>query len=258
MDKKYFFFDIDGTLTNYDTGVVVPSALETIRELEKNGHFVAIATGRQHYKARYITDKIGVKNIVCSGGGCLVIDGTIVEDKPLPLEKSKEILEHAEKDNVGYLVMVDDSPKVLMKDIKFIQQAGRRKEVTTYDLDENFDFHDLDKIYKMYLAIKEKDLPNYPWVDILPHMQIQPNYFLYQYDSKNDGIKRMLKHVGGDIDDVVVFGDGINDVVMFDEKWFSVAMGNAPQELKEKADYITDTSVNDGIYKACKKFGWID
>lgn len=42
MDKKYFFFDIDGTLTDIQTGIPVPSALETIKKLQDKGHFVAI------------------------------------------------------------------------------------------------------------------------------------------------------------------------------------------------------------------------
>ncbi|MCF0109993.1 MAG: HAD hydrolase family protein, partial [Erysipelotrichaceae bacterium] len=57
--------------------------------------------------------------------------------------------------------------------------------------------------------------------------------------------------------DVVVFGDDYNDLVMFDKQWFSIAMGNACEELKQKADYVTDLNVNDGIYKACEHFGWI-
>lgn len=39
MDKKYFFFDIDGTLTDIQTGIPVPSALETIKKLQDKGHF---------------------------------------------------------------------------------------------------------------------------------------------------------------------------------------------------------------------------
>ena len=35
MDKKYFFFDIDGTLTDAKTGIVVPSAKETLRKLDE-------------------------------------------------------------------------------------------------------------------------------------------------------------------------------------------------------------------------------
>ena len=52
MNKKYFFFDIDGTLTDRKTGKIVPSAQVALNELQKAGHFVAIATGRAHYKAR--------------------------------------------------------------------------------------------------------------------------------------------------------------------------------------------------------------
>lgn len=39
MEKKYLFFDIDGTLTNRATGGVVPSAKEALQRLEENWAF---------------------------------------------------------------------------------------------------------------------------------------------------------------------------------------------------------------------------
>ena len=65
MEKKYFFFDIDGTLTDRSTGKIVPSAREALDRLEAIGHFVAIATGRAHYKARKFTGANGCKIMVC-------------------------------------------------------------------------------------------------------------------------------------------------------------------------------------------------
>lgn len=50
MEKKYLFFDIDGTLTDNATKQIVPSAQEALNRLQDAGHFVAIATGRAHYK----------------------------------------------------------------------------------------------------------------------------------------------------------------------------------------------------------------
>lgn len=39
--RKYFFFDIDGTLTNSNPGgIILPSTFETLDKLRKNGHFV--------------------------------------------------------------------------------------------------------------------------------------------------------------------------------------------------------------------------
>lgn len=68
----------------------------------------------------------------------------------------------------------------------------------------------------------------------------------------------MIEAVNGTLSDVVVFGDDTNDLVMFDPRWTSIAMGNACDVLKEKADYVTAENVDGGIYKACEHFGWFE
>ena len=70
-------------------------------------------------------------------------------------------------------------------------------------------------------------------------------------------IIEMIDLMGGSLDDVVVFGDDYNDLVMFDKRFYKIAMGNACDALKSKADYITNSNINDGIYNACKVHGWI-
>jgi hydroxymethylpyrimidine pyrophosphatase-like HAD family hydrolase len=42
---------------------------------------------------------------------------------------------------------------------------------------------------------------------------------------------------------------------MFVDGWTKVAMGNAIDELKARADYVTTDVENDGIYNACKALG---
>ena len=55
-----------------------------------------------------------------------------------------------------------------------------------------------------------------------------------------------------------MFGDGIEDgLCMFGQGWLSIAMGNARDALKAKADYITTDVDKDGLWNACKHFGWI-
>ena len=54
------------------------------------------------------------------------------------------------------------------------------------------------------------------------------------------------------------FGDGGNDMAMLKHVAVSVAMGNANDELKEIADYVTKSVDNDGIYHALKHFELID
>ncbi len=257
MEKKYFFFDIDGTLTDDSTHKIVPSSLRTLHALEENGHFVSIATGRIHYKAKSFADSIGIHNLVCSGGGCLVLHDEILKNEPLNLELAKEILRAADQDNVGWILLLEDTDAVFMKDFKFLEQAGRRNELTSYHYDPSLDYEKLDAIYKIYLAISKEDEDRYPWLQKIGYLRMGASYVVCQYDKKKEGIINMMNLIGGSLKDVVVFGDGKNDLVMFDPRWFSIAMGNGEEDLKAKANYVTDLNINDGIEKACKKFGWI-
>ena len=58
MNKKYFFFDVDGTLTVSDPStqktVVPESTRQALKQLKENGHFVSIATGRAHWMTREV------------------------------------------------------------------------------------------------------------------------------------------------------------------------------------------------------------
>ena len=49
-------------------------------------------------------------------------------------------------------------------------------------------------------------------------------------------------------------GDGENDIPMIEYAGLGIAMGNAVDSLKVKADYITSTNVQDGVAEALEKF----
>ena len=54
--------------------------------------------------------------------------------------------------------------------------------------------------------------------------------------------------------DVMTIGDENNDIEMLEFAGIGVAMGNAKQHIKDKADYVTDTNENDGVAKVIEKF----
>ncbi|MGP5431689.1 HAD hydrolase family protein [Enterococcus malodoratus] len=257
MDKKLFFFDIDGTLTDRRTGQVVPSAKRTLELLEENGHFVSIATGRAHYKCRNLLSELGLENMVCSGGMGVVINNKLVKNTPLDRAEALDVIHQAAEKGIGVLVATDDSEKVYAQNDLFREQVGPRQEPTEYFIDPAFNVDEVADIFKFYLALpKEQDhLISEPTK--FAKLRFVPEYTMCQHDNKKQGILDVLNYFARPQEDVVVFGDDVNDLVMFDKNWTSIAMGNAVADLKEQADYVTDRNVDDGIYNACLKFGWI-
>ncbi|MCR5294538.1 MAG: Cof-type HAD-IIB family hydrolase [Lachnospiraceae bacterium] len=256
MQRKYFFFDIDGTLTDIRSGKIVPSAKEAVRKLAEAGHFVSICTGRAFYKAEPFRAANEISNMVCNGGHGIVIDGRLIENRPMPYEASLAVYREALSLGYGVLTAVDDTAKVYAKDFTFYDQVGIRQEPTVYVIDEHFDPENFGKIYKMYVSIPEEEEERLSLRDTLGHMRFVKDYLMFQPDEKKDGIFRMLELNGGKIEDVVVFGDDTNDMVMFDPRFYKVAMGNGRDELKALADYVAPANVEDGIYRACAKHGW--
>jgi len=258
MTRKYIFFDIDGTLTDLDSGEVPQSAFDAIRKLEENGHFCCIATGRAHYKSESVREALGFKNMISNGGYCFTIDGKVVKNAPLRREQALALVKQADELGMGVLVSPDDSIDVVCRDEKFVEQVGLRREPTRYFLRRDMAWEDLPDFYKLYIACPPEREKELTLLDTLGHIRFVPPYIIFQHDSKDKGIRDMVAMLGGDTKDVIVFGDGENDMCMFGQEWTSVAMRSGYEPLKEMADYITDAPIDNGIYNACVHFGLID
>ena len=76
-NKKYFFFDYDGTLAVPRTRSIPQSTLEALDELRAQGHFIALATGRLQVNAVDYIDSAGITNIVADGGYSVTLNGEL-------------------------------------------------------------------------------------------------------------------------------------------------------------------------------------
>ena len=241
--RKFFFFDIDGTLTTPLTNDYPDSTREAIKELKDNGHFVAIATGRMQADAWEVAKALGICAAVSDGG-----------NEGLPLEDCIRTLSEIDSERFPFAVCPENKKmRVATSDLYLSRVKDRYYETV---VDPSFDFRKVDTIHKIFVACTKDDLPEIP-LHTLPHVWFRKDNMLIEPVHKERGIFEVMKRYNLSDEDVVVFGDGMNDRSMFRDEWFSIAMGNAKPQLKEKAKYITKRADDDGIYYACKKFGWI-
>ena len=76
----------------------------------------------------------------------------------------------------------------------------------------------------------------------------------FQGKDKSRGVQIFLKEAGISPEDAYAIGDRYNDITMMKVVGHSIAMGNAVEDLKNVAEYVTAGIDDDGIYKACKHY----
>ena len=72
--------------------------------------------------------------------------------------------------------------------------------------------------------------------------------------TKGRALLALAKHLGIEREQVMAFGDGLNDLTMIEAAGLGVVMANGVDELKNCANYITDDCDHDGVAAAIEKF----
>ncbi len=255
--RKFIFFDVDGTLAAGRPGqqYVPESTKLALKKLRENGHFLAIATGRSHAMALQMMQDLGFHNMVHDGGNGITIDDQLVFIEPLDRKKCIKLINECKENGILWGISPYDTTYRLVPDERFYEFTHDVYMDTK--VKEGLDPEDYENIYKVYIACYSPKEERLQTLNELPWCRFHKEYLFVEPANKEKGIKSMVDHLGGDYKDVVVFGDAKNDLSMFCDEWTSIAMGNAIDELKQKADYVTTDVTEDGIYHACKHFEWI-
>lgn len=253
MNKKYFFFDIDKTLGLNISSIIPADTVYCLRQLQRQGHFVSIATGRLQCDAQRFADCYGIPAVVSDGGNSLSLHGEVLEMEGLPLDSCRALLKDLDARRLPWAVVTDNTLNRYTPYADFPHDDPNNYMETVV---RPVDIDELRTVYKITYA-RPDDEQDEPDRHGLPHLTYLDHTYLVEPTDKGKGIFNMLERVGGKPEDAVVFGDGLNDISMFRKPFFSIAMGNARPQLKERADYITDDNDKGGILHACLKFGWI-
>ncbi|MCF0114466.1 MAG: Cof-type HAD-IIB family hydrolase [Erysipelotrichaceae bacterium] len=256
---KAIFFDVDGTLLSHTLKKIPDSTRKSIDLLQKKGIKVYLSTGRHlnELKELPILD-IKFDGYICLNGQ-MVLDShhellfgsamrDEMEEKMVELFNRKEIPFILVTEKELYMNFVNDLVVAVQKEI-----SSSIPEVHEYD----------GKPIYMATAYLMKDKED-SLINELPEglklVRWQPKAadIIMEGDGKVEGIKKILEYLSITKEEIMAFGDAGNDITMLEFAGMGVAMGNADEETKSHADYVTDHIDNDGVEKALIHFGLLD
>lgn len=250
---KILFLDIDGTVLSHSSGSVPASALLAIRMVQERGIKVYACTGRhtKELQSLPLHDLQPDGWITTNGALNYLNDGTVLSEYPIADEDLHVLYE---------ALVAHPFP------VQFLEKEDMYVNMHSAIVEEG-----LKKIHSVQDPVKPLQRilnhPVYmfiPWVEESRFHAIQlkfkhthcTRWNSYAVDcfhihcGKSQGIEDVLIYYGFSSEEACSIGDGENDLSMFAVCGKNIAMGNACDNLKKQADYITSDIDNDGLYKA--------
>lgn len=254
---KAAFFDVDGTLFSHSTKSVPQSALTALEKLKAAGIRCVVSTGRQIHEM----DRLPM--------GGLTFDAYITMNGQLTMDEDRNPL---------YGMSITGEAKEFA--LKLFEE--RKIPVILVEQDRLYLNFENERVRQVQAAISSKVPPvgEYAGAEIyqacvyvagaeeqvldpiadkcgITRWHTGAVDVIAKGGGKASAVRRYLKKTGIRSEETIAFGDGENDMGMLQLAGIGVAMGNAEEQVKQAADYVTADIDEDGIEKALKHFGLI-
>ncbi len=268
MSKKAVFFDIDGTLWDYEQKI--PESLATaLEKLRMAGNLAFICTGRARstvYEQSLLD--LGFDGILAGCGTYVEMKDEVLYEHTIEFEELKSLCAMLKEKGIG--IFAEGSKKLFIDWDYFNGQAyaeGFRSSMgeTCVGLDTLTEEDKVNKLSVDFLGMEPEvvtELIDAEKYDVIIHdmsnqgeesrhvAEIIPKGF-----SKATGMEWICKHLEIDWKNTYAFGDGSNDIAMLKAANCGICMGNGNEIAKEQADVITEAVMDNGVYKELLRQG---
>ena len=233
-----------------------PRTAAALRAAGEAGIHVVIATGRMYRSVRPYAEAVGIRTpLVCYQGAAVVdpVTGEWLLHEPIPLELAREAIAAVEDEGFALNCYVDDDLYV----------AAITEHARSYADFQSIPLHEVGDL----LGWIERPPTKLVVVDDPARLdELRPRleqrfgerlyiakslpYFLELASpaiSKGSGLAFVAEHVGFTAERTIAFGDGENDLELLDWAGFGIAVENADDRLKARADWICPSAEEEGV-----------
>jgi Cof subfamily protein (haloacid dehalogenase superfamily) len=254
--------DVDGTLVTKEK-ILTERTRRAVDKLSEAGIKFAITSSRPPSGMKMFVEPLKLKSPLGAYNGGLVVqpDMSVVSEHTLSLTLAKGIIEVINAHSLGVWVYVGNDWFVKSGREQYVEREKFVIQVTPHIVN-NFDGiegnpgkivgvgDNFELVAQCEKAVQEK------FGSQVSASRSQPQYLDITHLKASKGlfIETLLSYFSVDRKEVATIGDGGNDLAMFKQSGMSIAMGNATDELKRQATYVTDSNEEDGFAKAVEKY----
>ena len=270
MKYKLIISDVDGTLLDSNHQISDENKKAVLKYMEEGGLF-SLATGRIEKSAVKIQRELSITLPLILYNGAKIIDiekNNIIFEKHLTWEQviaavkalkispvsviiysdgegytqsyTKNIKEHAEMEGI-YPVIVEELMNIDLSKVNKILFAGNNDEED-------------DVLFENFLSEYKKLCRELPFIVRSNKRYLE---FLPEGVNKGTAVEVLAKHLEIPIEEVVCFGDNLNDLEMIQKAGLGIAMGNGHKDLKTAADLIAPPNTESGLAAVIKELSLV-
>ena len=261
---KMLVLDIDGTIFKKDY-TATPRVQKTLKNLVQDGIKVVLCTGRMYAATKSIALELGLNTpVICYQGGLIKDfsngDKTLWEQS-MDESLAKDVIKELKQRNIFFNLYIND---ILMveHDDRLVREYvdDRNIEYKVVGDCENLDLKGINKILAIddnteLIADLQKEMAE-KYKNKLYVIRSTPRFceFSDPNATKGNALRFLAGLWGIKKEEIMACGDQDNDIEMLLAAGIKVAMGNATEDLKKVADYVTESVDNDGVAVAVARF----
>ena len=263
--------DKDGTLLNSKKEISEENKKAVLMAHEKGIHFV-LATGRMYSSARIFARQLDIRTPIISCNGALIRDFKTKEtffEQTLSHNTIIEIMNLLDYYKIYYHFYTDE--QFYTKELRYtaLNYWENNKIKDPIDQIQIFVDENLNGLYNedlrvlKFVVIEDKDkkklLEVRDQLFRIKGIELSQSWnnnieIMAAGVSKGNAVRILSRLYEIDLKNAMSFGDQLNDISMLQSVGYGFAMGNADQEVKDCAKFMTDSNDDDGVAKAIIKY----
>lgn len=264
MTYKLVALDLDGTLKSTDKQIL-PKTKAMLQELAQKGVVIVLASGRPtaglYAEANELElDKLG--GYLLSFNGAKVVDyqtKEIIYQKVFDASRAHEVYDRAKEYNLAVMTYSDEEIITEDDNDEYVCVESDINHMPIRHVDSFKEYVDF-AVNKVLLTAQPEyagaivDEFKEPYGASLSIYRSAPFFIevMAQGIDKAASLQALIDRLNIKREEVISFGDGYNDLSMIEFAGMGVAMSNAVDEVKQRANYITLSNDEEGIYECLK------